>query len=91
MLQLEAEHAIPADRKFYCPFLECSALMVVTQAVPGQQTPCTQCRRPLCFYCRTKAHPGFTCGEAKVSHLAPRSIADRTWVVVDCACQMCSK
>ena len=67
LVQLEAEHAIPADRKFYCPYLQCSALMVVNKAEPGVNTPCVACRKPLCFYCRTRPHPGLSCGEVKVS------------------------
>ena len=66
-MQLEAEHAIPAASKFYCPYLECSALMVVKNAVPGKATPCIACQKLLCLYCRSRAHPGLTCGEVKVS------------------------
>ena len=44
LVQLEAEHAIPADCKFYCPHLECSAVMVVNKAEPGITTPCVACQ-----------------------------------------------
>ena len=66
-LQLEAEHAIPQDQKFYCPYLECSALMIIIDPEPSTETPCIACSRALCYFCRTRAHPGLTCGEVKVS------------------------
>ena len=72
-VQLEAEYAIPHDRKFWCPYLECSALMGVVNPEPSIETPCVACGRALCFFCRTAAHPGLTCGEVKVS-LAPPEI-----------------
>ena len=68
-MQLEAEHAIPAEQRFYCPNVECSTLMIVEKAEAGQETPCVACKEALCFYCRTKAHAGLSCSEAKVSLL----------------------
>lgn len=67
LADLATEASIPEASKFYCPYPECSALMVAEERGPNQQAECLACHRWLCLWCRTPWHHNQSCGQAKAS------------------------
>ncbi|KAJ8447528.1 hypothetical protein Cgig2_031141 [Carnegiea gigantea] len=57
------EASILGSQKFYCPFKDCSALMVDDGDEEVTQSECPYCRRMFCAQCRVRWHDGVTCRE----------------------------
>ncbi|GJM98794.1 hypothetical protein PR202_ga15833 [Eleusine coracana subsp. coracana] len=51
--------------KFYCPFKDCSALLINDGAVEIKETECPHCHRLFCASCRVPWHHGIKCKEFK--------------------------
>ncbi|GJM98797.1 hypothetical protein PR202_ga15836 [Eleusine coracana subsp. coracana] len=51
--------------KFYCPFKDCSALLINDGAVEINETECPHCHRLFCASCRVPWHHGIKCKEFK--------------------------
>ncbi|KAM0853759.1 hypothetical protein ACQ4PT_050875 [Festuca glaucescens] len=60
------EAALPGELKFYCPFKDCSALMV-DDTSPGDaavtNVECPHCNRIFCVRCKVPWHDGVQCAE----------------------------
>jgi E3 ubiquitin-protein ligase RNF144 len=51
--------------KFYCPFKDCSALLINDAPVEIRETECPHCHRLFCASCRVPWHSGIKCEEFK--------------------------
>ncbi|PHU20579.1 hypothetical protein BC332_11730 [Capsicum chinense] len=51
------------SQKVYCPFRDCSALLVNDSEESINETKCPLCKRSFCAACRVPWHPEFTCKE----------------------------
>ncbi|KAK8952271.1 hypothetical protein KSP39_PZI003667 [Platanthera zijinensis] len=51
------------DSKFYCPFKDCSALMIDDKDNEIKDAECPHCSRLFCAHCRVPWHAGLSCGE----------------------------
>ncbi|KAG9457611.1 hypothetical protein H6P81_002119 [Aristolochia fimbriata] len=65
---LLCEAAVRASRKLYCPFRDCSALLLVEGCERGsnralRRTRCPQCHRDFCAECKAPWHEGESCSE----------------------------
>ncbi|KAL3634063.1 hypothetical protein CASFOL_021117 [Castilleja foliolosa] len=54
---------IPESQKLYCPFRDCSAMLVNDSVESLKQTHCLVCSRAFCAECRVPWHSEFTCKE----------------------------
>ncbi|CAL0327856.1 unnamed protein product [Lupinus luteus] len=57
------EAMILENEKFYCPFKDCSALMVNDGGELVKESECPNCRRMFCAQCRVSWHDGIECDE----------------------------
>ncbi|KAF1864479.1 hypothetical protein Lal_00021902 [Lupinus albus] len=57
------ESMILENEKFYCPFKDCSALMVNDGGELVKESECRNCRRRFCAQCRVSWHDGIDCDE----------------------------
>ncbi|KAJ8447527.1 hypothetical protein Cgig2_031140 [Carnegiea gigantea] len=57
------EASVLGVQKFYCPFKDCSVLMVDDGGDEVTQSECPYCHRLFCARCRVGWHVGFTCQE----------------------------
>ncbi|KAH7844667.1 hypothetical protein Vadar_030417 [Vaccinium darrowii] len=60
------ESAFLASQKFYCPFKDCSALMIDDGGGGGEaigEAECPNCNRKFCARCKVPWHPGIQCSE----------------------------
>ncbi|KZV16583.1 hypothetical protein F511_30877 [Dorcoceras hygrometricum] len=60
------EAVILGSEKFYCPFKDCSALLIDDRAGRNEviiQSECPDCNRLFCVECKVPWHPGITCKE----------------------------
>ncbi|CAL0327857.1 unnamed protein product [Lupinus luteus] len=57
------EAMILENEKFYCPFKDCSALMVNDGGELVKESECPNCRRLFCAQCRVLWHDGIECHE----------------------------
>ncbi|KAJ4958990.1 hypothetical protein NE237_026101 [Protea cynaroides] len=55
------ESLISESQKFYCPFRDCSALMVNDGLETVMESECPVCRRLFCAQCKVPWHSGITC------------------------------
>ncbi|KAG6472576.1 hypothetical protein ZIOFF_070042 [Zingiber officinale] len=58
------EEAIAGPARFYCPFDDCSALLIHEEAEVANLTAvanCLHCRRQLCARCKVPWHENYTC------------------------------
>ncbi|XP_074566376.1 E3 ubiquitin-protein ligase RSL1-like [Curcuma longa] len=57
------EEAIAGPARFYCPFRDCSALLIHEEADANLTVvaKCLHCRRELCARCRVPWHENYTC------------------------------
>lgn len=55
------EAAIPEEDKFYCPYRECSALMIHDGKKIVGQWECPHCKRMFCVQCKVPWHDSITC------------------------------
>ncbi|KAL6846159.1 hypothetical protein ACP4OV_023607 [Aristida adscensionis] len=49
------------DEKFYCPFKDCSALLINDATAKIKETECPHCHRLFCARCRVPWHDGIKC------------------------------
>ncbi|KAG8369157.1 hypothetical protein BUALT_Bualt15G0122100 [Buddleja alternifolia] len=54
---------IPESHKLYCPFRDCSAMLVNDSGEAFRQIKCLACKRSFCAECRVPWHSEFTCKE----------------------------
>ncbi|XP_059635952.1 E3 ubiquitin-protein ligase RSL1-like [Cornus florida] len=60
--------AIPGSEKFYCPFRDCSALLIDDDREDGEvitQSECPNCNRLFCAECKVAWHSGIECADFK--------------------------
>lgn len=60
---LICESMIMDSQKFYCPFKNCSAMLVKDSNEVIRESECPICRRLFCAQCRTPWHSGIECAE----------------------------
>ncbi|KAK1263393.1 hypothetical protein QJS04_geneDACA013582 [Acorus gramineus] len=56
------ESVILGSAKFYCPFKDCSALLL-DEGVVFEESECPHCHRLFCAKCKVPWHPGIGCEE----------------------------
>jgi E3 ubiquitin-protein ligase RNF144 len=63
--EMLCESLIPASEKFYCPFKDCSAMMVKDDDDSDviRESECPVCHRLFCATCYVAWHPGIECEE----------------------------
>ncbi|EYU24554.1 hypothetical protein MIMGU_mgv1a022384mg [Erythranthe guttata] len=56
---------IPSSQRFYCPYKNCSALMMNDSDTRNtmREAECPSCRRLFCVKCNVPWHSGFECGD----------------------------
>ncbi|KAL5698537.1 RBR-type E3 ubiquitin transferase [Ranunculus cassubicifolius] len=57
------ESLILGAEKFYCPFKDCSALLIDDGGVTVKESECPHCRRMFCAQCKVPWHMGIVCEE----------------------------
>lgn len=57
------ESLILASERFYCPFKDCSAMLVDDGGVVVTESECPDCRRLFCAQCKVSWHAGIECRE----------------------------
>lgn len=57
------EAVISADEKFYCPFADCSGMLIHEGKEDIRETECPYCKRMFCAVCRVQWHPEISCEE----------------------------
>ncbi|KAI3414958.1 uncharacterized protein J3R85_015652 [Psidium guajava] len=57
------EALILEGERFYCPFMDCSALLINDGGVVVRESECPNCRRLFCAECRVPWHGGVECRE----------------------------
>lgn len=63
--------------KFYCPFKDCSAVLIMDDDVSGiVESECPFCRRLFCAQCKVPWHSGVECGEFQKLHKDERERED---------------
>lgn len=61
--KLLCESVILASQKFYCPFKDCSALLIDDGGEAVTQSECPSCFRMFCAQCKVGWHDGIDCAE----------------------------
>ncbi|KAI9093982.1 hypothetical protein K1719_023329 [Acacia pycnantha] len=61
------ENLILGSQKFYCPFKDCSAMMVDDGDEVVTSSECPNCRRLFCAQCKVTWHAGMDCAEFQIS------------------------
>ena len=59
-----SESVIPENAKFYCPFNDCSALLINNDGHKGKaivESNCPHCKRSICVQCKAPWHTELTC------------------------------
>lgn len=57
------ESLIIDSQKFYCPFKDCSAMLIKDTEELIRESECPECRRLFCAHCRSSWHSGIECEE----------------------------
>lgn len=57
------EAMIPGAQKFYCPFKDCSAMLIADGEEVIWESECPTCRRLFCAQCQVPWHSGINCIE----------------------------
>ncbi|KAK2981732.1 hypothetical protein RJ640_005984 [Escallonia rubra] len=73
---------IPESQKLYCPFQDCSAVLVNDSKMAIKEANCPECRRRFCARCRVPWHSEFKCREFQKLN-AKRRKSGREEVMVD--------
>ncbi|CAL9041645.1 unnamed protein product, partial [Musa banksii] len=60
------ESMVLASQRFYCPFKDCSALMIDDGQETVMQAECPSCQRLFCAQCKVGWHSGLSCEEFKM-------------------------
>ncbi|KAL5995789.1 hypothetical protein ACLOJK_025859 [Asimina triloba] len=58
-----AEAMVLGSQRLYCPFKDCSALLVVDDGGAVRESECPNCNRLFCAQCMVAWHPGVKCEE----------------------------
>ncbi|MED6131909.1 hypothetical protein PIB30_014355 [Stylosanthes scabra] len=56
-----SESAIPENVKLYCPFNDCSALLITNNNDDDVQSDCPHCKRSICVKCKVPWHSELSC------------------------------
>ncbi|KAM5588877.1 E3 ubiquitin-protein ligase ARIH2 [Rosa sericea] len=59
------EDVIIGSQKFYCPFKDCSAMLIDDGPEVVRESECPNCKRLFCAQCKVPWHAGITCAEFK--------------------------
>ncbi|KAH6823088.1 hypothetical protein C2S53_002082 [Perilla frutescens var. hirtella] len=73
------EAMILGVEKFYCPYKDCSALLIDDRSVGGErllQSECPECNRLFCVPCKAAWHSGISCSEFEKLRADERSNED---------------
>ncbi|XP_027351802.1 probable E3 ubiquitin-protein ligase RNF144A [Abrus precatorius] len=70
------EAVIAAEDKFYCPFGDCSALLIRDERENIRESECPNCRRVFCALCRVPWHQGIPCEEFQMLNRDEREKED---------------
>ncbi|KAK9274664.1 hypothetical protein L1049_021915 [Liquidambar formosana] len=70
------ESLILASQKFYCPFKDCSALLINDGGEVATQFECPNCWRLFCAKCKASWHLGIACAEFQKLNKDEREIED---------------
>lgn len=73
------EALIPGSQKFYCPFKDCSALLLDDTSESGdsiRESQCPYCRRLFCAQCKVPWHSGIDCAQFQKLHQNERERED---------------
>ncbi|GKC71355.1 zinc finger, C6HC-type containing protein [Tanacetum coccineum] len=60
------ESLIKGSEKFYCPFKDCSALLVDDDGEAVTSSECPHCNRLFCAQCKVSWHAGMDCEECQI-------------------------
>lgn len=66
------ELLILGSQKFYCPFKDCSAMLVDDGGEAVTRSECPICRRLFCARCKVSWHVGLECGEFQMTNRGVR-------------------
>ncbi|KAF5807864.1 putative transcription factor C2H2 family [Helianthus annuus] len=78
------ESLIKESQKFYCPFKDCSAMLVDDGGVVVTQSECPNCNRLFCAQCKVAWHCGISCVEFQGSKKGKRN-RDHDKLLIDLA------
>ncbi|GMI82171.1 hypothetical protein like AT3G14250 [Hibiscus trionum] len=70
------ESMILGLQKFYCPFKDCSALLLDDGGSDVVKSECPSCHRLFCAQCKVAWHSGISCGEFRKLGKDERSMED---------------
>ncbi|WJX28662.1 RBR-type E3 ubiquitin transferase [Trifolium repens] len=70
------EALIDVSEKFYCPFADCSALLINDGTEAVGNTKCPHCNRMFCAQCKVPWHNGIECSEFEKLHTDERGRED---------------
>ncbi|XP_021276952.1 E3 ubiquitin-protein ligase RNF144A-like [Herrania umbratica] len=70
------EATILGSERFYCPFKECSTLLIDDGGQAVRESQCPNCRRLFCAQCKVPWHAGVECGEFQRLHTDERQRED---------------
>ena len=73
------EALIPGSQKFYCPFKDCSALLLDDTSESGEsirESYCPNCLRMFCAQCKVPWHSGIDCAQFQKLHQNERERED---------------
>ncbi|BAT98240.1 hypothetical protein LR48_Vigan11g004000 [Vigna angularis] len=61
------ENVVLGSQKFYCPFKDCSAMMICEAGEVVTSSECPHCNRLFCAQCKVSWHAGINCEEFQMS------------------------
>uniref|UniRef100_A0A6N2L0F1 RBR-type E3 ubiquitin transferase n=1 Tax=Salix viminalis TaxID=40686 RepID=A0A6N2L0F1_SALVM len=70
------EALILGSQKFYCPFKDCSAMLIDDGEEVIRESECPNCRRMFCAQCKVPWHSQISCEEYKMLHKDERERDD---------------
>lgn len=70
------ESLIPGAQKFYCPFKDCSALLIDDAGEAIREAECPNCHRLFCALCKVAWHAGIECDDFQKLHKDERERED---------------
>jgi E3 ubiquitin-protein ligase RNF144 len=70
------EISIDVSQKFFCPFADCSALLINDGTETVKNSECPNCKRMFCVQCKVPWHIGIKCSEFKKLNVGERGRED---------------
>ncbi|XP_048228344.1 uncharacterized protein LOC8259039 [Ricinus communis] len=64
------------SQKFYCPFKDCSAMLINDGGEVIRESECPHCRRLFCAHCKVPWHSGIDCNKFQTLHKDEREKED---------------